>query len=281
MSEKQHLLSSKQIAHFVADGYLAFEAVVPERLNQAVLREFETMRHGELWRGSAAIRDVFALPQIQGITHSLVGPDPLYDHHAVHVKEAGDRIGQEWHADAIIDTSLRFDIQFMYFPHDTPRAMGGTMILPGSHFRRVSCFDVTRHQNFLGQQAMVCPAGSVYVLHSGIWHCAQPNHTDARRYMFKLRLNPLVRQLRLWNTEDVDDPEIGRILHTNHGWYGNEDRIEVVNRIRLWRFLTGNEQYDAGYWMTRIENHPGERQTADASRQSPVASGDRGRWRSD
>ena len=60
--------------------------------------------------------------------------------------------------------------------------MGGTMILPGSHFRRISCYDVTRHHNFVGQKPLVCPAGSIYVLHSQIWHCAQPNHTDRTRY---------------------------------------------------------------------------------------------------
>jgi ectoine hydroxylase-related dioxygenase (phytanoyl-CoA dioxygenase family) len=246
------------MARFVADGYLLFEERVPEELNRAMLHDIDTMPHRELWRTSEAVRAVFDLPQIRAITESLVGPEPLYDHHAVHVVGPGHAEGQVWHGDAIIDTSLRFDIQYMYFPHDTPREMGGTMILPGSHFRRISCTDITRHHNFLGQKAMVCKAGSILVLHMGMWHCAQPNLTDRTRYMFKLRLNPSVRQLRLWNTEDIDDPSIGGILHTNHAWYGNEDRIEVVNRIRLWRYLTGNASYDTGYWMTRIENHPGE-----------------------
>jgi hypothetical protein len=257
MADRQHLLTSKQVAQFVADGFLAFEGLVPDHLNQAALKAFEENKHGEVWK-SPAIQEIFHMQEIEGITHSLVGPDPRYDHHAVHIKNASDTEGQVWHADAIIDTSLRFDIQYMYFAHDTPREMGGTMILPGSQFRRVSCTDITRHHNFLGQKAMACPAGSIYVLHMGMWHCAQPNHTDRTRYMFKLRLNPSVRQLRLWNTDDIDDPQIGRILHTHHAWHGNEDRIEIVNRIRLWRFLTGNDSYDTGYWLTRIENHPGE-----------------------
>jgi hypothetical protein len=258
MPDRQHLLNSKQVARFVADGYLEFPEVVPPALNEAVLRDIASMPHRELWRQSDAIRAVFDLPALRGVTESLVGPESMYDHHAVHVVPGGHTEGQFWHGDAIIDTSLRFDIQFMYFPDDTPREMGGTMILPGSHFRRISCFDITRHHNFLGQKAMACKAGSVYVLHMGMWHCAQPNRTERTRYMFKLRLNPSVRQLRLWDTGDSDDPQIGGILHTNHAWYGNEDRIEVVNRIRLWRFLTGNAAYDTGYWMTRIENHPGE-----------------------
>tara|TARA_Y100000588_G_scaffold4944_1_gene6079 strand:- start:247 stop:480 length:234 start_codon:yes stop_codon:yes gene_type:complete len=74
--------------------------------------------------------------------------------------------------------------------------------------------------------------------------------------MFKLRLNPTVRQLRLWNTDDIDDPEVSRNLGTNQKWHGNEDRIEHVNRIKFWRFLTGDDHFDNHYWLTRIENEP-------------------------
>ena len=74
--------------------------------------------------------------------------------------------------------------------------------------------------------------------------------------MFKLRLNPTVRQKKLWNTEDIDDPDIPSLLNANHRWYGNEVRLEVVNRIKLWRFLTGDETYDVSYWLSRLENAP-------------------------
>ena len=94
------------------------------------------------------------------------------------------------------------------------------------------------------------------VLHHGIWHCAQPNQTDEIRYMFKLRLNPTVRQLRLWNTDDIDHPKIPGLLSTNHAWTGNENRLEQVNRIKFWRFLTGDDNFDNHYWLTRIENEP-------------------------
>jgi hypothetical protein len=134
--------------------------------------------------------------------------------------------------------------------------MGGTMILPGSHLRRVNESDVARYQNFVGQKPSVCKAGTMVFVHHGMWHCAQPNLTDRTRYMFKLRLNPTVRQLRLWNTDDIDHGEVPGILSTDHKWYGNEGRIEFVNRIRLWRFLTGNEKFDMSLWMGRLENTP-------------------------
>ena len=136
--------------------------------------------------------------------------------------------------------------------------MGGTMILPGSHYRRISESDIARYQNFLGQYPMVCKAGTLVVVHHGMWHCAQPNLTDQKRYMFKLRLNPTVRQLKLWDTDDIDDPEIRSHFGTNHRWYGNEVRLEIVNRIKFWRFLSGDENFDVGYWLSRLENMPEE-----------------------
>ena len=265
MSEPpDHLLDSLQMARFAADGFLRFDELVPRELNEAA---YEQMVANEVERPPAGtplssmwadtpLGEVFRLPAIQGIKNSLVGTDPLYDHHAVHTVGANHLQGQAWHADAIIDIRQHFDIQFFYFSHDTPREMGGTMILPGSHFRRISESDIGRYQNFRGQLPMVCKAGTVMVAHHGIWHCAQPNRTDQRRYMFKLRLNPTARQLRLWNTEDLGDPKISGILGTNHEWYGNESRLEVVNRIKFWRFLTGDEDFDVGYWLSRLENEP-------------------------
>ncbi len=263
MVDKQHLLNSKQMAQFVADGLLRFDELVPDELNRAACAEMEAgvlrgkagVPMDELWQ-DLAIGQVMRLPAIQGMIDSLVGPGPLYDHHAVHTVNANHEHGQIWHADAIIDTRMHFDVQFFYFAHDTPREMGGTMFLPGSQYRRVSESDIARYQNFLGQMPMVCKAGTVAVAHHGIWHCAQPNLTDNKRYMFKLRLNPTVRQKKLWNTDDIDDAEIPGLLNANHRWYGNEVRLEAVNRIKMWRFLTGDDNFDLSYWLSRLENAP-------------------------
>jgi len=102
----------------------------------------------------------------------------------------------------------------------------------------------------------VCKAGTIFATHMNIWHCAQPNKTDKTRYMFKLRLNPTVKQVRLWNTDDINDPEIPRILNSTQPWMGNEGRLEIVQHIKLWRALTGNEKFDSALWLGRIENMP-------------------------
>ena len=280
------LLTSAQMATFVARGFLRFDEVIPHPLCAEMLREIETgarpttfgtsrattagapargpgqLLH-DVWPDSAGMAAVVRLPVVAGIIKSLVGDRPLYDHHYAHTVEAGQRWSQPWHADAVIDTRTAFDIQLFFFPHDTPRTMGGTMILPGSHLRRVHESDIARYQNFLGQLPMVCKAGSLLVCHHGIWHCGQPNRTQARRHMLKLRLDPSAPQRRLWNTRDLDASapsaqavanEIGAILTKTEPWHGNEARLEIVNRLRLWRQLTGDERYDADYWLTRLEN---------------------------
>ncbi len=279
-NDKQHLLSSKQMAQFVAQGYLRFDGLVPDAINQAVMAEIDAggidgapagTPLSECYQGSA-IRQILDLPHIQGLIHSLVGTDPLFDHDAVHVREPNEGKAQGLHADSIIDTRTHFDIQIMYFPHDVPLEMGGTLLVPGSHFRRINEMDIARYQNLLGQIPMVCEAGSILVLHHGIWHCGRQNKTNRRRYMFKVRLNPQVRQLRLWNTDDLPEDyadhleifagkgnleDIQSILGRGEPWFENASgRLEIINRIKLWRFLTGDDNFDVHYWLTRLENMP-------------------------
>ena len=44
------------------------------------------------------------------------------------------------------------------------------------------------------------------------------------------------------------------ILSSPEPWHGNEARLEVVGRIKLWRHLTGDARFDVDYWLTRLEN---------------------------
>jgi len=209
---------------------------------------------------------------VQGIIQSLVGPDPLFDHQAVHVRQPHEDSAQHLHGDSTIDIRMHFDIQLMYFPHDVSPEMGGTMILPGSHFRRINEMDIARYQNFVGQVQMVCKAGTLMVVHHGIWHCGRQNKSNQVRYMFKVRLNPAVRQLRLWNTDDLTDEDkkhqwifggapkkddIQSNLGQQEPWFEWSDgRLEIINRAKLWRFLTGDDTFDVHYWLTRLENMP-------------------------
>jgi hypothetical protein len=256
------------MAAFVSRGFLRLEGVVPPEVNAVALEEIKAegaplqrrYRPGlmlrECFQEYPGVRKVFQVPEVRGAIESLVGADPIYDHHAIHKRIPGD-VGQRLHADAIIDLRAAFDIQLMYYPEDVSLEAGGTLLVPGSHFRRVR--DVSRYQNHLGQVPVVCRAGTVIVVHHGIWHCGRPNRSAVERYMFKLRLEAAVDQARRWDVSDLGSPDVRRrvveILEEVQPWYAaGEDRLEVVQRAALWRRLTGDRDFQLEYWLGRLEN---------------------------
>jgi hypothetical protein len=309
------LLDSRQMASFVARGFLRFDAVVPDAVNRAFLdalgrvdaSNIDHMRayYGRIM-GSGAIpvvnagtpldaaystdsplRALLDLPVVRGAVESLVGRQAIFDHHFLHIAfppafyaaQGIRQVAQHNHQDSTIDPRAAFDIQLMYYPHDVSADMGGTRYLPGSHLRIVSEAAIARYQNIRGQQHVVCPAGTLLVMHHGIWHGAGINRSDRLRYMFKIRLCPGERQRRLWNTSDLppaDTPQrpifwtglpnrengqnedsVAAILTRSEPWHeADTGRLEYVNRIRLWRYLLDDPAFDADYWLSRIENEP-------------------------
>ena len=87
--------------------------------------------------------------------------------------------------------------------------------------------------------------------------------------MYKIRLNPTVPQVKLWNTEDLEavhnDPSdhifatarfdsVAHTLRQMQPWQqGHEARYELMERARLWRYLSGDDCYDVDYYFTRLE----------------------------
>jgi hypothetical protein len=256
---------------------------VGDDLNRAALDEMRAIRERFLADPAQAMRDripagrpldecftdspglgqVLRLPQIAGMIESLVGPNPSHDHNVVHVREPGGP-GQPLHADEIIDTRLRFDIQLMYWPHEVAPEDGGTFFVPGSHFRRINDQDIARYKNFRGQECFSGPAGTVLLLHHGLWHCARPNRGRASRYMFKIRLNPRVEQVRLWDVSDLEEPDvrqsIGQLLASREPWFEQPTGLlDQVNRVVLWRYMTADDDFDVHFRLGRLSNRGDER----------------------
>ena len=301
------LLGALDMARFVARGFLRFDGVVPDEINAQFLEEAGQasypqpgrkmmQTYGELLANAqipevppgvplasaypkgSAVERLLSLPLVQGAIRSLVGPDPTFDHHFLHVTfppayyEAGggENVSQHTHQDSTIDPSAGFDLQIMYYPHKVTREMGGTRFIPGTHLRRVSEVALGRYQNIAGQQHMVCEAGTLLFLHNGIWHGGGVNLADRTRTMFKIRMNPSVPQMRLWDTTTLPNepsrrpiffvkthqPEtVESVLMTPEPWFEQDTgRLEYVNRIKLWRHLSGEPNFDADYWLTRLEN---------------------------
>ena len=226
----------------------------------------------------SALEKLLHMPEVADIIESLVGLDCVVDHHFLHItfplayhNDPDKVVSQAYHQDSTIDPRQAFDVQMFYFPHEVTLEMGGTRYLPGSQFRIVSEAAIARYQNIRGQEHVVCPAGTLCFFHMGLWHGGGINRSEQLRYMFKTRLAPTKRQLNLWRssstpnhydqrpifwTNGLPDPEhLHSILVKHEPWFeADTGRLEFINRIRFWRYITGDENFDADYWVTRIEN---------------------------
>ena len=226
----------------------------------------------------SALGRILALPILSGAIRSLVGENCVFDHHFLHIAFPPNALSkpprsQNTHQDSTIDPRRAFDIQILYYPHAVTSNMGGTRFVPGTHLRIVSEAAIARYQNMVGQQHVVCAAGTLLIMHHGLWHGGGANTSQALRYMFKIRLCPTAPQIRLWDTSDLDeepaqrpifwldhepDPQsVQTILTTPEPWQeADTGRLEYLNRIRFWRYLIDDESFDADYWLTRVENEP-------------------------
>ena len=202
---------------------------------------------------------------------SLVGENPNLDHHHVHIVEPNNRVSQHNHQDSTFDNREKsFDIQLLYFPQSVETDMGGTRFIPGSHLRQVHESQIARYQNFLGQKRVCCLPGTIYILHHGLWHGAGLNSSQKTRYMYKVRFQPRIKQSLLWDTSDINSTTIKKwerpifhgdiskksipnILMKYQPWYDNEGRLEMINRIKLWRLLLNSPNVDIDYWLTRLK----------------------------
>ena len=290
-SEAEHRLTTRQMAEFVTHGVLRFDSLVPADLNDRVIDEIGRLKDERLtpdglkpphtgtpltqcYPPPSVIGEYLRLPAIQGIITSLVGAQPTFDHDWTHHIAAGATYTQPLHIDAVTDSpDPTFDIQLFWFCTDVNPGEGGTRYVPGSHLRRVRASGLDRYQHIVGEEQVSCPAGTVFVFHHGVWHAGQPNPGTADRWMHKVRLNPTVPQVRLWDTSDLDafnnppsdhffarmQPDsAAQMFRTWHRWMGiTEYRNEQIQRARLWRYLTGDDSYDVDHYLTRLESRAG------------------------
>ena len=285
-NETAILLNTEEIAHFAAEGLLSFEALITEKVNQEFVHFAEEVNEDVNSRipqylpgtpFTECLRDtlldpVVRHPRVLGAIFSLVGRYPVLDHHHVHITFPKSKTAQHNHQDSTIDTREEtFDIQILYFPQKVTGSMGGTRYIPGSHLRRVHESQIARYQNIIGQIRVCCPAGTVMVLHHGMWHGGGRNTSDQRRFMYKLRLQPTEKQSLLWDTSDLDEARVEKwrrpifqgnkdsedsvplILMHQQPWFDNEGRLELINRIKFWRLLMGSSKVDIDYWLSRLE----------------------------
>ena len=295
MIDTLNLLTTSQVAEFAAKGCLRFDGLIDSDLNQEFLdlfaedigsddryvnRVIPNCKPGtyvsQAFPQDHPLSKILAQPVVAGTLKSLMGTNPIFDHHHVHMTFPNRSRVQTNHQDSTIDLrSKNFDIQMIYFPHEVNDKMGGTRYIPGTHLRTVHESQIARYQNIRGQIRVTCPAGTIIFFHHGIWHGGGKNTSDVPRIMYKLRLQPSGSQSLQWDTSDLTEERIKSwqrpIFHafgkhkeddvpsklmSHEPWFDNTSRLEYMNRIRFWRTLLNDAEIDIDYWLTRVENEP-------------------------
>ncbi len=290
-----NLLTTSQVAEFAAKGCLRFDGLIDSDLNQEFLDLFaedigSDDRHvnrvipnckpgtyvSQAFPQDHPLSKILAQPVVAGTLKSLMGTNPIFDHHHVHMTFPNRSRVQTNHQDSTIDLrSKNFDIQMIYFPHEVNDKMGGTRYIPGTHLRTVHESQIARYQNIRGQIRVTCPAGTIIFFHHGIWHGGGKNTSDVPRIMYKLRLQPSGSQSLQWDTSDLteerikswqrpifhafgkrEEDDVPSKLMSHEPWFDNTSRLEYMNRIRFWRTLLNDAEIDIDYWLTRVENEP-------------------------
>ena len=295
MIDTLNLLTTSQVAEFAAKGCLRFDGLIDNDLNQEFLDLFaEDIGSDDRYVNRAIpnckpgtyvsqafpqdhpLSKILAQPVVAGTLKSLMGTNPIFDHHHVHMTFPNRSRVQTNHQDSTIDLrSKNFDIQMIYFPHEVNDKMGGTRYIPGTHLRTVHESQIARYQNIRGQIRVTCPAGTIIFFHHGIWHGGGKNTSDVPRIMYKLRLQPSGSQSLQWDTSDLteerikswqrpifhafgkrEEDDVPSTLMSHEPWFDNTGRLEYMNRIRFWRTLLNDAEIDIDYWLTRVENEP-------------------------
>ena len=295
MIDTLNLLTTSQMAEFAAKGCLRFDGLIDSDLNQEFLdlfaedigfddryvnRVIPNCKPGtyvsQAFPQDHPLSKILAQPVVAGTLKSLMGTNPIFDHHHVHMTFPNRSRAQTNHQDSTIDLrSKNFDIQMIYFPHEVNDKMGGTRYIPGTHLRTVHESQIARYQNIRGQIRVTCPAGTIIFFHHGIWHGGGKNTSDVPRIMYKLRLQPSGSQSLQWDTSDLteerikswqrpifhafgkrEEDDVPSKLMSHEPWFDNTSRLEYMNRVRFWRTLLNDAEIDIDYWLTRVENEP-------------------------
>ena len=303
---KNILLTTNQMAEFTAKGYLFLEGIIESEINNEFINNINKLNEDLSFNIEDHIKKIktkniipFVKPQtplfsaypkntplskifnnkfVAGAITSLVGSNCIIDHHFLHMVlpyknlKKKERFSQPYHQDSTIDPRMTFDIQVFYFPTEITREMGGTRYIPGSQYRVISEFAISRYQNILGQKRVVCPEGTIGIFHQNLWHGGGINYSNQIRNMFKVRISATEKQELLFCYDKINKPHNFRSIFWNNDeekqsyllediltqpepWFETDTcRLEYINRIKMWRYLTGDKNFDADYWMTRIEN---------------------------
>jgi hypothetical protein len=221
------LLTDKQVQDFLINGYLFLQPISLDRsfhssiFNQA-LSIFKSGNPGNnILPKLPQLQDVFDDPVVSGALESLLGLNyTMQPHRHAHLTNPGSK-DQQWHKDTYFGYQkplrhhqLRY-IMAMYYPQDTTMEMGPTAIKSRSQYdtrnpkinKNDDTLDNTNAQSDTEHDLyMVCPAGTVVLIHYDIMHRGTANRSkDSQRFMMKFQFNRLEEPTKpTWNHDSTN-----------------------------------------------------------------------------
>jgi len=171
--------------------------------------------------------------QVRGALQSVLGRDYImHSHRHPHINAPGNT-PQKAHKDSYFGyNQLRHHrprwAMLMYYPAETTKDLGPTVIIPGSqylslgnmghHLNTESCPSEWRTDE---QKWMMCPAGSVVLIHYDLWHRGTANKGNSLRYMFKFQfMRTKLPTEPSWYCLDTTFPEgsFGKMVDLSPVW---------------------------------------------------------------
>ena len=214
-------LNDHDVLEFCKNGFLALKGVIPQSTNDWVFEQLDRDdgHETDLADSERFVNEVFLNPAVTGVIRSVLGDNFLFPEQVHNHRLAGPKKPLPWH----IDAGARFDrtcdlVYAFYVPQTNTKEGGATYFLPGSHLVPITREELQHFGHLAGQVQTVAPAGSVFIVHSSIWHRQA------------LKTDPGTRNLVRWSYWRSEPPRQGldRRSRVRHRYSRLCDRQRVL-----------------------------------------------------
>eukprot|EP00756_Hemistasia_phaeocysticola_P041234 Hpha_TRINITY_DN16904_c3_g4::TRINITY_DN16904_c3_g4_i14::g.54581::m.54581 len=215
-------LTDEELETFIKQGYLVFENVVSQDVNERIIREADraldeagfvpgVRNYSPIGNNmGAAVPDLVPIVMnannnaVSGALASILGGDYILHKHLLGLNNDPGSRPQTVHKDSFAGFTMRRShtpwwCMVMYYPQDTPVELAATSVVPGSQYMHPEGKVDERHlpgevlEGYLrawgtAERRMVCKAGTAVIVHKDIFHRGMDNTSQRRRWMFKYEL---------------------------------------------------------------------------------------------